>query len=47
MFEAVRVDDEIRRLINAGADEAAIAAHAFASSDDADRGGAARWSSTA
>jgi general secretion pathway protein E len=29
LFEAVRVDDEIRRLINAGADESAIAAHAF------------------
>ena len=29
LFEAVRVDDAIRRLINAGGDEAAIAAHAF------------------
>lgn len=29
LFEAVRVDDSIRRLINAGGDEAAIAAHAF------------------
>jgi general secretion pathway protein E len=29
VFEAVRVDDAIRRLINAGADEAAISAHAF------------------
>src|SRR4028119_257669 len=29
VFEAVRVDDTIRRLINAGGDEAAIAAHAF------------------
>jgi general secretion pathway protein E len=31
LFEAVRVDDTIRRLINAGGDEAAIAAHAFRS----------------
>ncbi|GGB35275.1 type II secretion system protein GspE [Sphingomonas metalli] len=30
VFEAVRVDDTIRRLINEGGDEAAIAAHAFA-----------------
>jgi len=29
LFEAVRVDDEIRRLVNAGAEETAIAAHAF------------------
>ena len=29
LFEAVRVDDMIRRLINSGGDEAAIAAHAF------------------
>jgi general secretion pathway protein E len=29
LFEAVRVDDTIRRLINAGGDEAAIFAHAF------------------
>ena len=29
LFEAVRVDDAIRRLINAGGDEVAIAAHAF------------------
>jgi general secretion pathway protein E len=29
LFEAVRIDDHIRRLINAGADEEAIAAHAF------------------
>jgi general secretion pathway protein E len=29
LFEAVRVDDTIRRLINTGGDEAAIAAHAF------------------
>ncbi|MGQ0661349.1 type II secretion system ATPase GspE [Sphingosinicella sp.] len=29
LFEAVRVDDSIRRLINAGGDEAEIAAHAF------------------
>jgi general secretion pathway protein E len=31
LFEAVRVDDNIRRLINNGADEVAIAAHAFRS----------------
>jgi general secretion pathway protein E len=31
VFEAVRVDDTIRRLINAGGDEAAISAHAFRS----------------
>ena len=30
VFEAVRVDDVIRKLINEGGDEAAIAAHAFA-----------------
>ena len=30
LFEAVRVDDAIRRMINAGAHEAEIAAHAFA-----------------
>ncbi len=29
LFEAVKVDDVIRRLINAGGDEAEIAAHAF------------------
>jgi general secretion pathway protein E len=29
LFEAVRVDDTIRRLINAGGDEAAISEHAF------------------
>lgn len=29
LFEAVRVDDTIRRLINAGGDEAVIASHAF------------------
>ena len=29
LFEAVRVDETIRRLINAGGDEAAISAHAF------------------
>jgi general secretion pathway protein E len=29
VFEAVRVDDSIRRLINAGGDETAIAEHAF------------------
>jgi general secretion pathway protein E len=31
VFEAVRIDDEIRRLINAGGDEAAISDHAFRS----------------
>src|SRR3712207_2997729 len=31
VFEAVRIDDTIRRLINAGGDETAIAAHAFRS----------------
>jgi general secretion pathway protein E len=30
LFEAVKVDETIRRLINAGGDEAAIATHAFA-----------------
>jgi len=30
VFEAIRVDDTIRRLVNASGDEAAIAAHAFA-----------------
>jgi general secretion pathway protein E len=29
VFEAVRIDDTIRRLINAGGDEASISAHAF------------------
>jgi general secretion pathway protein E len=29
LFEAIKVDDTIRKLINAGGDEAAIAAHAF------------------
>ncbi|MGE0179825.1 MAG: GspE/PulE family protein [Sphingomonas sp.] len=29
LFEAVRIDDNVRRLINAGGDEAQIAAHAF------------------
>ena len=33
MFEAIRIDDTIRRMINDGADESAIAAHAFARSD--------------
>ena len=33
LFEAARVDDEIRRLINGGADEVAIEAHAFRNSD--------------
>jgi len=30
VFEAIRVDDTIRALINGGGDEAAIAAHGFA-----------------
>jgi general secretion pathway protein E len=34
LFEAVRVTDEIRRLVNAGADEAAIAALAFRNGDN-------------
>ena len=29
LFESVKVDDTIRKLINAGGDEAAIAGHAF------------------
>lgn len=33
VFEAVRVDETVRRLINEGGDEAAIARHAFASGD--------------
>jgi general secretion pathway protein E len=33
VFEAIRVDETVRRLINEGADEAAIAAHAFARGD--------------
>jgi general secretion pathway protein E len=32
LFEAVKVDDNIRRLINGGGDEAEIAAHAFRNS---------------
>jgi general secretion pathway protein E len=34
VFEAVRIDDTIRRLINAGGDESAIAAHAFRSASN-------------
>jgi general secretion pathway protein E len=34
VFEAIRIDDTIRRLINEGADEANIAAHAYASADN-------------
>ncbi len=34
VFEAVRVGDDIRRIILAGGDEAAIAAHAFAEAPD-------------
>ena len=33
VFEVVRVDETVRRLINEGGDEGAIAAHAFARSD--------------
>jgi general secretion pathway protein E len=33
LFEAVRVDEETRRMINAGAEETAIAAHGFRSQD--------------
>jgi general secretion pathway protein E len=33
LFEAVRVDEEIRRLVNAGAEETAIAAYAFQRQD--------------
>ncbi|MFT3976711.1 MAG: ATPase, T2SS/T4P/T4SS family [Sphingomonas bacterium] len=33
VFEAVRVDETVRRLINEGGDESAIARHAFASGD--------------
>ncbi|MBV9747786.1 MAG: hypothetical protein JO157_03120, partial [Acetobacteraceae bacterium] len=33
VFEAIRVDETVRRLINEGGDEAAIAAHAFARGD--------------
>ena len=33
VFEAIRIDETIRRLINDGGDEAAIAAHAFARND--------------
>ena len=33
MFEAARVNDEMRRLINAGAEESAIAALAFRGND--------------
>jgi general secretion pathway protein E len=34
VFEAVRIDDTIRRLINSGGDEAAISAHAFRNAPD-------------
>ena len=34
VFEAVRVDDTIRRLMNEGGDEAAISAHAFRNAPD-------------
>jgi general secretion pathway protein E len=40
VFEAVRIDDTIRRLINAGGDEAGIANHASKSPISARRG---RW----
>ncbi|HEY0132300.1 MAG TPA: type II secretion system protein GspE, partial [Allosphingosinicella sp.] len=32
VFEAVRIDDNVRRLINAGGDEVEISAHAFRNS---------------
>ncbi len=34
VFEAIRIDDVIRRLINEGGDEAAIAAYAYAGTDN-------------
>ena len=34
MYEAIRVDDKIRSLINSDGDEAALSAHAFAKSSD-------------
>jgi general secretion pathway protein E len=40
VFEAVRIDDTIRRLINAGGDESVIASHAFR--DSPNLGAAAR-----
>ena len=40
LFEAVRVDDAIRRMINAGADEVEISAHAFANAPTLTSGGA-------
>jgi general secretion pathway protein E len=33
VFEAIRIDDTLRRLINAGGDESAISAHAFRASE--------------
>ena len=41
LFEAVRVDDEVRRLINAGAEETAIARACLPHERYVDRGGAA------
>ncbi|MFN3388517.1 MAG: type II secretion system ATPase GspE [Allosphingosinicella sp.] len=41
VFEAIRVDDTIRRLINAGGDEAAISDHAFRDSQTLRRAAAA------
>jgi general secretion pathway protein E len=34
VFEAIRIDDKIRRLINEGGDEVDIAAHAFADAEN-------------
>ncbi len=34
VFEAVRIDEPIRRMINDGSDELAIVKHAFAHTDD-------------
>jgi general secretion pathway protein E len=33
LFEAVRIDDEVRRLINSGAEETAVSAHVFRDAD--------------
>jgi general secretion pathway protein E len=41
VFEAVRVDDTIRRLINEGADEGLLSAHAFRNAPDLGRAAAA------
>ena len=41
MFEAIRIDETIRRLINAGGDEQAISDHAFRDSQTLTRAAAA------